>query len=714
MKKRILAMLLACVMLALAIPAVLPVTAAEETLYADTFDEATEVEFSRDTREIPEPTDIPFLFVWYDASGNPLPKSTTVTDDCYAVYNPVLIEEGVFSADEDFYVILEKYRAHLEEYGQLTFNGDWSVVNLRYDGTRLGQINELTRVFINNRGNLYGLFRDGTTAPCWDQNWIFPKQVRTDWEKQMFETFLPSYVDPGSDGKIFFSEIKYTYASTVLPAFQSQHSELGSGAQTIDGVVYAVPSPKSSTAYLYTVPENVKGEAYLTIDSISASKFAVYSNPGKICMVLINAEGCQAVWPAGADFATLSSWADINPLDPTTADTLNATLKDVKMNLLPGDKVALCVGRPGSTIAVNIKPTIHVDKEMVVTFQDKDGNVLSSGMGKVGAAFPKAPYAADEAGYLIDGVAAAELPETITKDMTVQYAGDVVVEDAVIDSVGVAVASNFGLNVFLEADPYATKVGILNDEGEEVWAELQADGKYKLVLPNLNAKDMDQTVTILTVQEFADGRQYDAAFEEEIVPTEVLASYADSDATDAEKALAVAALDYVAAAKAYFYGDALEDAVKARLAAQDAAIAAIESNVALADKEEYTVTGVTLVLKDQVCLKVRVALSEMNFIDEEALDYLVAVEVSGSESEYEGFVYTEGDDELSMVMTLGGTAAADFDAVQKITVKDSTFIVSEIFKYSVNDYIARTFDANAKQADLLRAIYALGVAANNA
>ena len=66
-----------------------------------------------------------------------------------------------------------------------------------------------------------------------------------------------------------------------------------------------------------------------------------------------------------------------------------------------------------------------------------------------------------------------------------------------------------------------------------------------------------------------------------------------------------------------------------------------------------------------------------------------------------------------MTMTLGKVMPTDFDEEYKITVKDAaSFAVSETFSYSVNDYIARTFDAAAPEADLLRAIYALGVAAN--
>ena len=243
----------------------------------------------------------------------------------------------------------------------------------------------------------------------------------------------------------------------------------------------------------------------------------------------------------------------------------------------------------------------------------------------------------------------------------------------------------------------------------------QEDGSYKVTIPGVNAKEMDVARNLWLSQEFVDGSLHDAKAPYTVVPTDILAGYATSDASAAEKAIAAAALDYAAAAKAYFAGETLDADVKARLAAQDAAIAALESDVARADGGDYVVDAVTLVLKDQVAFKIRAISSLYLELEESVLDYTVSVEGNGTSDEYSGFVYTDGDEGYSVTMTLGGIAPADFDATYTITVKDDSFFaVTEAFEYSVNDYIARTFDANAKEADLLRAIYALGAAANNA
>ena len=724
MKKRILSLMMACVMLALSVSAILPTVAADgapANLYTDTFNSETDVEYSGNTQVMPKATDIPFLFTWFDAAGEPVPAKTVLTDDCYATYNQVLIDAGVFSPDEPFSDILAKYRAHLETYGKLTFKGNWQMVMMRYDGRHAGTIQKLSRTFLSSYGNIHGVIQKNglpTTNECWDQFDIWPEEVQASLMKTMFETFGSMYVDPGEDGKLKFTEIKNIYASTVIAAYQAHNATTGSGANTSQeygtgksGILFAYPNKTSATAYLYTVPENVVGEAYMSIDAITRTKFDAYTNDGKICML----HNGKIVWPADADFTNKATWFDLKVA--TAADhglsELNAALEGVKINVKTGDQVALCLTRMDGAIAVNLVPTMNIDKECIVQFVDRSGNVLSIGGGKTGTPFPKAPYAADEAGFEIDGTAVTELPATITGDMVVKYLGDPVVTDAEIARVDIAVADDFALKLFLSPDAYAKNVGVLGEDDEVIWGEKQADGTFLVSVPNLAAKDMDEEKIIIPVQEFDDGRTYDG-MELSVVPTEVLAEYADRDVSDAEKAVAAAALDYVAAAKAYFYGDALEADVAARLAEQDAAIAALESNVSLADKEEYTVTGVTLVLRGQLMFKVRVALSEMNFIDEEALDYVIAVEHDGSENEYEGFVYTEGDEELSMVMTVCGVAASDFDDTFKFTVKDGSFAVSQTFSYSVNDYIARTFDASADEADLLRAIYALGVAANNA
>jgi hypothetical protein len=233
-------------------------------------------------------------------------------------------------------------------------------------------------------------------------------------------------------------------------------------------------------------------------------------------------------------------------------------------------------------------------------------------------------------------------------------------------------------------------------------------------MPGFLAKEMDRELNLWLFQEFDGENAHDSADPYLLVPTEVLADYADRDVSDAEKAVAAAALDYAAAAKAYFAGEALDAEVAARLAEQDAAIAALESEVEMKDGGDYFVNGMTLILKDQVMFKIRVASSMYDPMGGETLDFIVAVEGKGTETEYEGFVYTEGSEEYDITMSLGAVAAADFDTVFKFTVKDAAFPVSETFSYSVNDYIARTFDAASEQADLVRAIYALGVAANNA
>ena len=736
MKNRLLALLLVCVMVVLAVPAIaLPATAAEANLYSESFKEA-DVAFSGATRKIDSYEAIPFLFTWHKEDGTVIGKRTVLTDTDYATYNQVLIDQGVFFADDPFNVVLEKYRAYLEGTGRLMYKNNWKLVTMDIDPGKLGNYEEVHRSFTCNYGTIYGVINHSSgprTNEQWEAYVMWGESVQADNLATMFEDWADKYVAPGEDGKIVFSEIRDIFASVQIPSFSNKWDWRGSGANTLPGTdgghhIYAMAGALSAAGYMYTVPANTYGPASIKIDyaTVPNSTFNnAYSKNGTICIV----KNGEAVWPAGAVFSDKATWSPLNKLaDNSNYDIapINEALANLKVEVAPGDELVVCVGREasnGNNVCVDLGLTVTIDKDYVVEFQDSDGTTIGYGHGKSGAAFPALPYAASANGFVVDGADATTLPATITADTVVQYKDPVAgnVTTAVIEKASVSIASTFALNLFVKADPYAVAAGVYyGEDAEEVYGEKQEDGLYKVTIPNVAAKDMHKAIEVTTFQDFVDERTFVADDATDVVPTDVLASYADSDATAAEKALAVAALDYAAAAKAFFGYEAVAEDVAARLAAQDAAIEALTSDVAKKDGGEYTITGMTLVLKDQVTFKAYVMLTDLNYIEEDFLmDYTVAVS-KGSESDvYDGFVYAMAEDEetagLTAVITLGGIAAADFDETYTLTVKDVDFAdASEAFEYSVNDYIARKFDAAARDADILRAIYALGVAANNA
>lgn len=727
MSKRILSLFLACVMLVLAVPVLaLPAFAEETDIFTESFDQETDITVSENARKSPA-GNILHLYTWYAADGTPLATSgearRALIDTDYATYTPALIERGIISADDDYNTVLEKYYDYLLNAARFTYAGNWAIGAYQADGS---YAKTEQRVFTYNQF----WYAAATTS----QNVGKPTDS---WEVQFGTSlenatkYLDSYialgadaVQPGEDGKIFYSEIAEIYSNQASAnkivqnavyqwdkhagAASFQKDKPGSDVKLIALRPTSAKVNKACGAYNYVVPEGVVGTARLAILG-----FADYqATPAKFAIALNG----EVVWPAGAVMGDATDWWSYAGDGKIKGFT--DALADFSIDVVAGDNLAICVSRDvaqgDSGPILDMQPEISIERKYVVEFWDADGEVLASHVVAKNAAMPKAPFAAAAEGWLINDQAAAELPETVTDNLTVVYVGEPTIVVPEVKQVDIQAGTDFGIDVYFDVDPYAKRAGIATDDGDEYWGELQADGSYKVSMPGFAAKEMDNELGLWIFQEFENAQTRGDDGYYALIPTEELASYADRDVSAAEKAVAAAALDYVAAAKAYFAGEALDAEVAARLAAQDAAIAALESEVELADGEEYAINGMVLVLKDQVYFKVRVASSMYEPMDAETLDFVVAVEGKGTETEYSGFVYTEGGEEYDITMTLGAVAANDYDQTFKFTVKDGSIAVSEVFEYSVNDYIARTFDASADEANLLRAIYALGVAAENA
>ena len=745
MSKRILSLFLACVMLVLAVPVLaLPAFAEETDIFTESFDQETDITVTENARATPGT--IQYLYAWYKADGTAKKinnNADPLEDTDYAVYNPVLIERGIISADDDYNTVLEKYYDYLLNAARFTYAGNWAIGSYQADGS---YAKTEQRVFTYNQWWYGARIAGGGTSP-------HVPVATNSWEVQFGTSlanatvYLDSFiaiaydenaVQPGDDGKIYWSELAelYDVSNATLAASGSvskhpamnqvyswnkdagsvsfQANKPGSDVKLIALRPTSAKTNKACGAYNYVVPEGVVGTARLSVLGFADYSDKVNSKvtPAKFAIALNG----EVVWPAGAVMGDATDWWSYAGDGKIKGFT--DALADFSIDVVAGDNLAICVSRDvaqgDSGPVLDMQPEISIERKYVVEFKDADGEVLASHVVAKNAAMPKAPFAAAAEGWLINDQAAAELPETVTDNLTVVYVGEPTIVVPEVKQVDIQAGTDFGIDVYFDVDPYAKRAGIATDDGDEYWGELQADGSYKVSMPGFAAKEMDNELGLWIFQEFENAQTRGDDGYYALIPTEELASYADRDVSAAEKAVAAAALDYIAAAKAYFAGEALDAEVAARLAAQDAAIAALESEVELADGEEYTINGMVLVLKDQVYFKVRVASSMYDPMGAETLDFVVAVEGKGTETEYSGFVYTEGGEEYDITMTLGAVAANDYDQTFKFTVKDGSIAVSEVFEYSVNDYIARTFDASADEANLLRAIYALGVAAENA
>ena len=694
MKKRLLSLSLAIVMLVLAIPGIaLSAFATEAFVGVDSKWEETGA-VRADTRLATDSEMIRF-FQWYKGGEDKaLAINTELDATCVAKINPALIAEGIFTAEDTLTAAYAKFCAYLKQMNLITpTNSDWQFGNVKQAGT-------FTEFKYYAHYHNSTLLLADTKVRSGDGNAYFAPEA--DFDKMMKDimTYLlgksvlvdaaGTPVTSQTADTVKVKDLKVTWSAEV--AAVPKYTNLTNGTTAlgfVSGRSFAGYNNNDQAGYRYTAPKD--GQLVMKMDSINSDGTYKWN-------IMVNDEFRYESWQSGADDSTAE---------------INAALAELGiMTVKAGDTITIVFERDGGK---HFTPafTATLAAKSIVRFLDKNGEEIIFYAVDPDTALPAAPYAAAAEGWIINGEPAATLPATVTGDMNIQYAGDFGITDVAVKSAGISVSSDFAVNLYLQADPYAVKAGVADDYGKEYWGEKQADGTFKVTVPGVAAKNMGKTVSLCLFQEFVGGDSVDVKELYTLVPTEILAAYADSDATAKEKAIAAAALDYAAAADAYFNGTALGADVKASLAAQDAAIAALSSDVERADNGEYVVDGVTLVLRDQVALKIRVMSATYTPLDADALGFTVSLEANGTSNDYTGFVYTEGDEGYSVTMTLGGIAPGNFDVAHAITVKDAaSFPVSETFEYSVYDYIARTFDADAPEADLLRAIYALGVAAN--
>lgn len=738
MKKRLLSLVLAVVMMVLAIPTLaLPLLAVVEkngTLVKDTFNLASD--YNVDCTTNSKDTSILKLYKWYFADGTPVKGESSgaqvMNDECYATYHPDLVGT-VFAATDSYEVILEKYAAYLKEKANVVYAGNWELGTFVLSN---GVYQKIEKRLLCPTQSIYSVRMNSKVQHIVEDIWyeensrVTSKETAFAYIDAMIEK-AKTAVQVGEDGKIFLPEIAGDplAASFIQATINESNGRISGKSVWYDGSPNfwnpklgafmlngsADPGNGVGAAYTYNVPAKVDGKVNLSVANIYFPTAG--SASGNSLYITKNGE---IVWPAGAvagDPSTFYAIQGPGAKADIAADELaklNAALATANVSAKTGDKISFVFTRTNGTRSqLQASPCVESEERLAIEFQDKNGETIYTCTAKAGDAMPKAPYNPGQAGFLINGVA-GQLPETVTADMVVKYAGDYVIADVAVENVSMSIASDFAVNLFVKPDAHAIKVGVAAPNGYEYFGKAQEDGTWKVTIPGFVAKDLSDVQELYLFQEFIDEESVENEAAYELTPTEVLAAYADSDATDGMKKLAAAALDYAKAAEAYFDGKALDADVAARLAAQDAAIAALDRSVEFTDGEDYAINGMTLLCRDQVGFKARVMATSGLAIGEEALGYSIYVESDSFSETYTGFVYSE-DGELTMVISLNGVAAADFDAVYKFTVVDENgFNVSETFEYSVNDYIARTFKANAKSANVLRAIYALGVAANNA
>ena len=729
MSKKILALSLAILMVVLAVPFVaLPAVAEEPEILTETWDGGASAVFSESDRNIY--ANIPNFYQWYTADGQPLVHYTetdvVMDPDGYAELNPVLVERGILDPAATYEEQLEQYREYLHTCGKITYTGNWSVG--AYHGGQYQKID--SRALIFQGQHLYNMRVNSKGVLVLQRVPLSGTYLST---AAAVKPYIDEYIDfakdflsPGEDGRLYYSEIAEHFSDrNVSETFSKEHSATWTWGVG-EGVVQLVKdsvlpngdlafnlrpanpgSTASGVAFGYTVPEGVYGTAKLSIESIKC--YSSTSDPNKIesgpskFAVVVNDKG---VWPEGVDISNTSTFSSISA---TSKNTLNAAFADLEFDVKAGDVVSLVIVRD-TVVCMDMRPTISIEKKCAVEFQDKDGNVLLTEVVEPGTALPALPYGC-AAGFYLNGAteAVSELPATVTENLTVKYAGDFTVQDITLARTAVRYQGGLSIDLYLACDPYAVKGGA-NVDGLDQDGVKQEDGTYKVTISNIAVRDMVEDIYVYPYHDFADGDSLSSPMEGYAINPMTEISKAKTAAPDIQTdKLMTALLDYATAANAYFNGETVDAETEARLAAQDAAIAALAKDVAIEDDYyDYTIKAATLVLKEQVAIKIAVQMTEWSVLEER--DLALSVEADGET--YEGFALQAGSADTAMVITLGGIDAADFDTAFDIAVMDGLTRESATVSYSVNAYIARTFEGGAGETDnLLRALYALGVAA---
>ncbi len=722
MSKKILSCILAAVMVLLAIPLVaLSAMAEEAEIMKVTWDQS-----DPNVMEVTSPRDgvtnhYMRMYIWYDADGNLLPvdgyavgsteknEYTCMEDDCYGIINPDLYANGILREGMTVDEIWDAYAAYLKTCGRITYKAGWALGNIVGSEYVLVE----SRCFVYG-ATVYGIRQNSKGA-------IFPtaggggNSFITTYEncERYFDDLAAkgkTTVQPGEDGKILWAEIKETFLDVNVFTYEWNAGAGGFAAYSSDAndpnapyIYYLRPDTHGPISLRYTVPEEIYGTA--TIDFGNDLRFYGGETQGLIAIALNG----EVVWPAGGEYTDNKTWAKLS--DTVNMKKTNEALAAIPMDVRAGDEVELLIARDGSgKIAVDFNPSINIEKKYLVEFFDKDDNPMFDTMVVPGEATPAAPVTSKN-GFYINGAteAVTELPATVTGNLSIKYAGDFDIQEITVEKSSVAISTDFKATLYLKADPKAVTVGYANDDGEEIIGVLGDDGLYKVTVPGIAAKDLDTDINLYLFQEFEGGVDGTNAEPYVFNALELLETYTTDAAYADVKPLAAAAIDYAAAAKAYFNGEELDEATAQRLATFDAAIADLSKEITVEGEGDYAIARVTLVLTDKIALKIGVEATDLVILEDDDLEMAVRV----GEDEYTGFTIQQGSECLSMVITLGGVGAADFDAVQEITVMDGFNEASGTLSYSVNTYIARTFAGGAGETDnLLRALYALGVAAN--
>ena len=269
----------------------------------------------------------------------------------------------------------------------------------------------------------------------------------------------------------------------------------------------------------------------------------------------------------------------------------------------------------------------------------------------------------------------------------------------VTSSASITIGTTYSINVYLDPAGAVTAAGA--KVGNTLLpGKLQADGTYKVTVATAYAKDLlNTTVTYYPYYTTSAGTVTDSNSVTVHAAT-LLEAYIAGDYPDKAKTLAQAAFDYAAVAKAYFAGEAVDADVLARL--EQVNVTGTDGMVVTAGAQ-YTFIAATLGIEETINFVF--AIGNADGSDLTSLTG-VSLTIDGTDVAVSEFINTEINGQKVMAAVITGVPEAKFADSLTFCLADTTLT------YSVKDYCVRTLvDAAEAEANMIRAIYAIGTAA---
>ena len=660
------------------------------------------------------------LLYWYKSNGSIVSYNHGEITDGYAKINPNLITGGYIDADASWDKALEQYGEYLRSVACVSSASGWLPGALDNGGgaTSTTEFSPfLVRSFLSG-ANLFGITKSSGKY-LWRGNQLAWSQSAPLITKALFETQLTAYFSAKDllteqpTGTASTLQIPYASLASItsgeksLPNIVSYdgnvsnvdskpavgYGSLTAGSDYFGTLMGARAIGSQTVAIAYVVPKDTVGTATLSLDSLYLSSTATFSwSLTKNGVKLVGSSGNIAADGAQAAIATaLETYGSF----------------DIKA----GDIIELRFTRgsgfnsfaPGVTL--NVKAEKKTETAPLRRVQlSSGGAVLSDDLAVIGKSVADLITAYNAAngtrfaanGCYVNGV-------WYDKDAELPAVGvwDVVIDDLKIEaSASISIGATYSINVYLPALDGATAAGV-KVNGENLPATLTGD-RYKVTVSTDYAKDLLDREVTYTPYYVIDGKEAVSAKTFTTTAAELLEAYIAGVYTAEAQALAQAALDYATVAKAYFAGETADAATLARLA---------QVNVTGEDKtvntagEQYTFNAATLQIGNTVNFILAVGNT-----DGTALTTLDGVDVK-----LNGTTVTPSHVEAGavggrrvMVLIFEGVPESEFENSQTFTVGDAELV------YSVKDYCVRTIGSAAEaEANMIRALYALGVAAED-